>query len=180
MTTSQHSWFIEPYYSVIYNDGKPIIFSSSPAMKGKAIAQSVNSDGYWLVSLQRKATYIHDIITSYFLGKKPAGMTVNHKNGDKSNNSIQNLEYMSSGDNTRHAISMGLIRIRYGAETSSYIDGRSKDIVSYRKAYRLANIDKIEINKKAYRLANRNKINAYNKAYRLSLKNKTTTVTTNE
>lgn len=180
MTTSQHSWFIEPYYSVIYNDGKPIIFSSSPAMKGKAIAQSVNSDGYWLVSLQRKATYIHDIITSYFLGKKPAGMTVNHKNGDKSNNSIQNLEYMSSGDNTRHAFSMGLIRIRYGAETSSYIDGRSKDIVSYRKAYRLANIDKIKINKKAYRLANRNKINAYNKAYRLSLKNKTTTVTTNE
>lgn len=35
------------------------------------------------------------------------GMTVNHKDGDKTNNSITNLEFMSASENTSHSFKSG-------------------------------------------------------------------------
>ena len=67
--------------------------------------------GYLVVSLRVGGRYIarsvHRLIAATFLGEA-AGRDVNHKNGDKRDNTVANLEYLSRGDNHRHAYRTGL------------------------------------------------------------------------
>lgn len=46
------------------------------------------------------------LVASAFLGVSE--MTVNHKNGDRTNNNIDNLEWLTLADNIRHAFETGL------------------------------------------------------------------------
>ena len=59
--------------------------------------QSLNKDGV------RKSIYTHVLIAFVFLGPCPPGYEVNHKNLDKTDNRIQNLEYVTHKENIRHA-----------------------------------------------------------------------------
>lgn len=54
---------------------------------------------------QRK---IHRLVAAAYIGVVPIGMTVNHKDGDKLNNFVSNLEIVSYSQNNRHAFAMGL------------------------------------------------------------------------
>ena len=44
----------------------------------------------------------HRLVAQTFLGNIPKGMEVNHKDGDKHNNSLANLEYMTRQQNITH------------------------------------------------------------------------------
>lgn len=61
--------------------------------------------------------FVHRLIALTFFGPLPMGMEVNHKDGNKQNNSVDNLEYCSSSDNKKHAYAIGL-------KTPSNIDRR--------------------------------------------------------
>ena len=67
--------------------------------------------GYLIVSPRVRGRYIarsvHRLVASAFLGAAN-GRDVNHINGDKHDNSLENLEYLSRGDNHRHAYRTGL------------------------------------------------------------------------
>lgn len=67
------------------------------------------------------------LVALTFLGEPPEGFTVNHKDGNRLNNSIDNLEWLSLGDNIRHGFENFLypqksIRLVRGDQT---IDFRS-------------------------------------------------------
>lgn len=49
------------------------------------------------------------LVAITFLGEPPKDFTVNHKDGNRLNNSIENLEWISLGDNIRHAFETGLM-----------------------------------------------------------------------
>ncbi len=67
---------------------------------------SPQSNGYLRVnlSINGKAIHrmVHSIVASVFLGERPEGFQVNHKNGDKSDNRVENLEYLSPTDHAYH------------------------------------------------------------------------------
>ena len=50
------------------------------------------------------------LVALTFLGTPPEGFTVNHKDGNRMNNRIDNLEWLSLGDNIRHGFDTGLYR----------------------------------------------------------------------
>lgn len=80
-------------------------------------------DGLWLVQSMRKGYRIvnlchkggkgtrnvHALVAAAFIGERPYGMQINHKNGNKLDNHYENLEYVTPMENTRHAYDSGLI-----------------------------------------------------------------------
>ena len=50
---------------------------------------------------------VHSLVALAFIGPRPEGMEVNHKDCDKQNNALNNLEYVTHGENQRHAAQMG-------------------------------------------------------------------------
>lgn len=75
---------------------------------GRILRPCLTHYGYPSVSLRcpgrSQSMVVHRIVTLAFLGKREPGMTVNHKDGNKTNNRLDNLEYMSLRDNIRHAV----------------------------------------------------------------------------
>lgn len=64
-------------------------------------------------SVTRRA-YAHRLVAEAFIGPRPDGHQVNHRDGCKTNNAVSNLEYVTPRENTRHAHAMGLARPRRG------------------------------------------------------------------
>ena len=50
---------------------------------------------------------VHSLVALAFIGPRPEGMEVNHKDCDKQNNALNNLEYLTHGENQRHAAQRG-------------------------------------------------------------------------
>jgi len=81
-------------------DGKP----HTRRKAGRILAMNLSPPGYYRVNINRKVVHVHRLVAMAFLGSPPDGKpTVNHKDLDKTNNSATNLEWLSSGDNVRHA-----------------------------------------------------------------------------
>ena len=96
------------------------ITRASGTQEGKLLnpKQSVSGRGrkkyvYLKVALSHegviKQPFVHTLVAEAFLGPKPKGMFVNHKDGDTFNNSWRNLEYVTARDNALHASSLGLL-----------------------------------------------------------------------
>jgi hypothetical protein len=79
---------------------------------GRLCKQRPNEDGYFIVGMWKdgavKKIAVHRLVAVAFIGPRPSGHEVNHKDGNKANNAAVNLEYVTHGDNVRHAISSGL------------------------------------------------------------------------
>lgn len=77
----------------------------------KILSPKEGSSGYFLLTLhgdngQRKSVNIHRIVAAAFLGGAN-GLIVRHKDNNKKNNSIENLEYGTHKQNTEDRIKHG-------------------------------------------------------------------------
>jgi hypothetical protein len=83
----------------------------SKVLKQSASGGRVKGSRYNCVSLAKdnnpKNAYVHHLVAAAFLGPKPDGAEVNHKDCDKTNNALSNLEYVSRGENIAHALANG-------------------------------------------------------------------------
>jgi hypothetical protein len=76
---------------------------------------------------------IHRLVAHAFLGARPDGLQINHKSGVKSDNRVENLEYITPGENTRHAIAAGLAVVRgSGNNMAKFTDAEIVLIRKYR------------------------------------------------
>ena len=80
---------------------------------GKVMSSRLNNSGYLMVDLRKgdtRSTFlVHRLVRIAFSRQYPIGMLeVNHKNGIKIDNRLENLEWCSHSDNLRHAHENGL------------------------------------------------------------------------
>ena len=68
----------------------------------KNLKQRFDKNGYKLVCLQQKSYRAHRIIALTFLNNYDKNLQVNHKNGIKKDNNINNLEMVTSKENNIH------------------------------------------------------------------------------
>jgi hypothetical protein len=55
------------------------------------------------VDKKRIRKFVHELVALGYIGKKPQGLVVNHKDGNTFNNSPENLEYCTIAQNNKHA-----------------------------------------------------------------------------
>ena len=76
------------------------------------LTPGITTAGYKIVTLcknkKRETVTIHRAVCIAFLGNK--NLCVNHKDGDKTNNNLENLEWVTYKENTQHAMKNGLIK----------------------------------------------------------------------
>jgi len=101
---SEIQTFLERYE--VHRDGT--IFST---ITNKPLRGGRNSRGYLTVSLcdgsvpkKPRSYLIHRLVAKAYLGEAPADRPhINHKNGNKLDNRIENLEYSNIQENNKHA-----------------------------------------------------------------------------
>jgi len=59
-------------------------------------------------------TSVHRLVAKMFIGSCPEGLQVNHKDGDKINNRVDNLEYVTPSENVQHSYDVLGHKIPYG------------------------------------------------------------------
>lgn len=86
--------------------------------KGVILKQGINSKGYLRVNIKncnslRKNCQVHRLVAQAFIPNPNNMPEVNHINGIKSDNRVENLEWVSAKQNTQHALKNGLRKSYY-------------------------------------------------------------------
>ncbi len=109
--------------------------------KTKVLKPAADGKGYLKTMLQRDdggycSSYVHKWMAITFIGERPQDYTVDHIDGNKQNNSADNLEYVTRSENMQRACDMGLMKPMRGE-----LNGMSKlttpDILEIREYVRV-------------------------------------------
>jgi hypothetical protein len=102
-----------PGYEGLYSVSREgWIFSHRLGRKMRGMRHKKGYTGIILVAENgaKRSTYLHQVVAEVFLGRQPEGTEINHINGSPSDNSADNLEFISHKANLLHAARIGLVR----------------------------------------------------------------------
>lgn len=129
--------FVNPYY-LVSNKGRiktldrPIWCkpnNSYSIRKGIILTpNNSNSKHYWRISIpsivgrkkSRKTYSVHKLVATAFIPNPNNLPQINHIDGDKNNNSVENLEWCTNGYNQQHAVNTGLKDVSKMSANSSF------------------------------------------------------------
>ena len=81
--------------------------------KTRILKQDTNQGGYMVVDLHKNRTsnrkLVHRLVATAFIRNSNSYKIINHKDGNKKNNTIDNLEWCTWSYNTKHAYHNGLM-----------------------------------------------------------------------
>lgn len=97
---------------------------------GKILKPFVNPHGYLTFRLQGISYQVHRIVAETFIPNPENKPQVNHKDLNKSNNDISNLEWVTHKENTHHAIQNGAMN-NCRKQHAIMIEKRKKKISQY-------------------------------------------------
>ena len=109
--------------------------SNRSGKAGTILKTCLDPDGYYNLSLfntRRRTCYIHRLVARAFIGEKPRGYQVNHKNGKKTDCRAENLEYVTPKQNSVHASRTGLLPV---GEASPRCTIPSRDVREMRRLH---------------------------------------------
>ena len=88
--------------------------------KGKILKQQQNRCGYLLIRGKKDNKKInillHQIVAETFISNPENKPEVNHIDGNKQNNCVSNLEWVTYSENLKHAFRTGLKKSKYGKD----------------------------------------------------------------
>lgn len=101
--------------------------------KERILKQATNQNGYLFIIIHRKNhkqrySKIHRLVALAFIPNPNNKPQVNHKDGDKCNNHIDNLEWVTNSENIKHAWDNGLnekIRIAKSKPVTDILTGKN-------------------------------------------------------
>lgn len=104
--------FRDSYY-LVYSDGR--VYSE----KSGLFLSVTDNNGYKMYSMTfgskgaryKKKLYAHRVVAEVFLDRIDGKHQVNHRNGIKADNRVENLEWCTREENMNHAIATGLVKI---------------------------------------------------------------------
>ena len=86
--------------------------------KGKVLSPAIDKYGYSSCALSKhnklKSIRVHRLVAFAWLDNPNNWNEVNHKDGNKQNNNVDNLEWSTRSLNIRHAIDTGLLKYNKG------------------------------------------------------------------
>jgi copper chaperone CopZ len=77
-------------------------------LSGKIMKPCISNSGYKCIVANKKGKFIHRALAYAFIPKVEGKDFVNHKDGNKLNNSLDNLEWCTKSENSIHAYELGL------------------------------------------------------------------------
>lgn len=99
---------------IVRSDGLKMNF------KGKSLSEATDSIGYSFVvlssNLTSKSFMVHRLVASSFVDNPDSLPEVNHKNGIKTDNRVENLEWTTHSQNVKHAYETGLLISKKGID----------------------------------------------------------------
>lgn len=99
--------------SALYK-GRYIVFENGDIynLKNHKLKPGTDGRGYKYIFVHdgksRKTEKVHRIVAKCFIPNPDNKPQINHVDGDKSNNDISNLEWVTQSENMKHAFSLGL------------------------------------------------------------------------
>lgn len=123
----------------ISNTGK-VVSDKRQGSKGGEMNPSRNEFGYLQVKLYQDGTgkydifAVHRLVASAFIDNPYNLPEVNHKDGNKNNNNVENLEWVTRQENVKHSFETGLNAPHYGEENGSH-KLTQNDVDEIRKIY---------------------------------------------
>lgn len=106
-----------PEYENLYkisNYGNIISLNYNHTNKAKILKQNINSSNYYKITLSkngiRRNYYVHELVAKVFIENKENKKCINHIDGNKLNNNVSNLEWVTYKENTIHACKNNLMK----------------------------------------------------------------------
>ena len=90
----------------VSSDGKEVYLDSNKKEKLKLYR---TGKGYYQISHHQELFYVHRIVAGAFIPNLLDKPFINHIDGNKLNNDISNLEWVTASENTLHAYETGLM-----------------------------------------------------------------------
>lgn len=87
----------EKEYSIT-DDGR--VFNHN---KNKFLRGTINYKGYHSVTIRNKCYFVHRLVANAYLSPVENKNVINHKNGIKTDNRVENLEWCTQRENILHA-----------------------------------------------------------------------------
>lgn len=116
---------------------------------GVVLKPVVNEWGYKIIVLtklgKKKNTRVHRVIAKTFIKNTNNKPCVNHKDGDKTNNHVDNLEWCTHKENSKHAVKTNLILTGEDSKSSKLT---KKQVLEIRRLYKNGEMSVVEISKK--------------------------------
>lgn len=108
-------------------------------IKGKILNTSFQKNGYVVITLsksgKRKQFKIHRLVAQAFISNFENKPEVNHKDGDKTNNCSDNLEWVTRKENNQHAFDTGLNNNHSKKLTDDEIRTVRQEYIPYSRKY---------------------------------------------